>query len=53
MVTHTQALSLAGLSNFFHIFLSMGALLRMQIERAVIAIGGEAKRCVNRRTFIF
>ena len=35
---HTQALSIAGLSNFLHIFLSMGALLRMQIERAVIAL---------------
>ncbi len=35
---HTQSLALDGVSNFLHIFLTMGGLLRMQIERAVVAL---------------
>jgi len=35
---HTESLSLDGVANFLHIFLSMGGLLRMQIERLVIAL---------------
>ena len=38
---HTQHQSLDGISNFLHIFLSMGTLLRMHIERALVAL--EAK----------
>ena len=41
---HTDSLYIEGISNFLHIFLSMGSLLRMQIERAVIAL--EAKSTV-------
>ncbi|MGF7473772.1 hypothetical protein WFJ45_23845, partial [Salmonella enterica subsp. enterica serovar Minnesota] len=35
---HTQSLALEGVSNFLQIFLSMGSLLRMQVERVVIAL---------------
>lgn len=35
---HTESLALDGVSNFLHIFLSMGRLLRMQVERLVIAL---------------
>lgn len=35
---HTESLSLDGVANFLQIFLSMGSLLRMQIERVVIAL---------------
>jgi len=35
---HTESLALEGVSNFLQIFLSMGGLLRMQIERVVIAL---------------
>jgi hypothetical protein len=35
---HTESLSLDGVANFLQIFLSMGSLLRMQIERLVIAL---------------
>ncbi len=35
---HAESLSLDGVSNFLQIFLSMGSLLRMQIERLVIAL---------------
>jgi hypothetical protein len=35
---HTESLALEGVSNFLQIFLSMGSLLRMQIERVVIAL---------------
>jgi hypothetical protein len=35
---HTESLVLEGVSNFMQIFLSMGGLLRMQVERAVIAL---------------
>jgi hypothetical protein len=35
---HTESLSLDGVANFLQIFLSMGGLLRMQIERLVIAL---------------
>jgi hypothetical protein len=35
---HTETLALEGIANFLQIFLSMGSLLRMQIERVVIAL---------------
>ena len=35
---HTESLALDGIANFLQIFLSMGSLLRMQIERVVIAL---------------
>lgn len=35
---HMESLSLDGVANFLQIFLSMGSLLRMQIERLVIAL---------------
>ncbi len=35
---HTETLTLDGIANFLQIFLSMGSLLRMQIERVVIAL---------------
>lgn len=35
---HTETLALDGIANFLQIFLSMGSLLRMQIERVVIAL---------------
>ena len=35
---HTESLVLEGVSNFLQIFLSMGSLLRMQIERVVTAL---------------
>ncbi|HEX5424040.1 MAG TPA: hypothetical protein VFW94_10855 [Candidatus Acidoferrales bacterium] len=35
---HTESLSLDSIANFLQIFLSMGSLLRMQIERLVIAL---------------
>lgn len=35
---HTELLSLDGVANFVQIFLSMGTLLRMQIERLMIAL---------------
>jgi len=35
---HTESLSLDGVANFLQIFLSMGSLLRMQVERPVIAL---------------
>ena len=35
---HTESLALDGVANFLQIFLSMGSLLRMQIERVVIAL---------------
>ena len=33
---HAEALSLQGVSNFLHIFLAMGGILRSQMERSVI-----------------
>ena len=35
---HMAALTLDGVSNYLQIFLSMGSLLRMQIERVIIAL---------------
>ncbi len=35
---HTESLTIDGVSNFLQIFLSMGSLLRIQIERVVIAL---------------
>jgi hypothetical protein len=35
---HAETLALDGVSNFLQIFLSMGSLLRMQVERMVIAL---------------
>jgi hypothetical protein len=39
---HTESLALDGVANFLQIFLSMGSLLRMQIERVVIALEARA-----------
>ena len=35
---HSEARALEGVANFLHIFLSMGGLLRAQIERTVVAL---------------
>jgi len=35
---HTESLAIEGVSNFLQIFLSMGSLLRMQVERVVLAL---------------
>jgi hypothetical protein len=41
---HTEALALDGVANFLQIFLSMGSLLRMQIERIVIALEARSSK---------
>jgi hypothetical protein len=46
---HTQSLALDGVSNFLHIFLAMGGLLRMQIERAVIALEAQLSDVPSQR----
>src|SRR5207249_2840412 len=42
---HVESLNIEGVPNFLHIFLSMGGLLRAQVERAVL--GFEAKSEVS------
>jgi len=40
---HTESLALDGVANSLQIFLSMGSLLRMQIERVVIALEASSR----------